>query len=298
MVKVGFVGTGQVGATSAFATLHVINCDEIALLDVREDIAVGEAMDLETAAIVIGRDTVVRGGNDYALLKGSDIIVISAGIARRPGMTRLDLDKTNAGIISDIIKKMMPFCPNAIVVLVTNPVDVMTYVAYRISKKPRNEILGVGSLHDTARLIDELRKQGAENVETMMIGEHGDSMLPLKSQTRFSAVKAPVDWDRIVESLKERGMEIIKRKGATTYAPASCVAAVVKAIVNNERKELSINAVLNGEYGLRDIAIGVPAIVGKKGVEKIVEYDLSAEERRELDKSASILKGFVHDALG
>ncbi|HVP41255.1 MAG TPA: malate dehydrogenase, partial [Candidatus Krumholzibacteriaceae bacterium] len=151
MVKIGFVGTGQVGATSAYATLYVIDCDEIALVDVREDAAVGEAMDLETAAIVEGKDTLVYGGSDYSLLKGSDIVVVSAGIARRPGMTRLDLDKTNAGIVSDIIKKMMPICPKAIILMVTNPVDIMTYVAYRASGKPRNEILGVGSLHDTAR---------------------------------------------------------------------------------------------------------------------------------------------------
>lgn len=297
MVQIGFVGAGQVGATSAYAALRLTDCEEIVLVDVREDIAVGEAMDLETAATVIGKETVVRGGSDYVLLKGSDIAVISAGIARRPGMTRLDLDRTNAGIVSDITKRIMPICPNAKIVMVTNPVDVMTYVAYSVSKKPRNEILGVGSLHDTARLIDELRKQGAKNIKTMMMGEHGDSMFPLKSQTKFSGVKAPLDWDAIVESVKARGMEIIKRKGATTYAPASCVAAVIKAIVNDERKEMSINAVLNGEYGLCDIAIGVPTIVGKKGIEKIVEYDLSAEERRELEKSANIIKNFINDAL-
>lgn len=296
MVKIGFVGTGQVGATSAYATLHLINCDEIALVDVREDIAVGEAMDLETAAIVIGRDTEVRGGSDYALLKGSDIVVISAGIARRPGMTRLDLDKTNANIVSNIVKKMMPVCPNAIIIMITNPVDIMTYVAYKISKKPRNEILGVGSLHDTARLIGELRKQGVKNIETMMIGEHGDSMLPLRSRTKFNGA-TNLEWDKVIESVKERGMEIIKRKGATTYTPASCVAAVIKAIVNDERKEMPISAVLNGEYGLRDIAIGVPTIVGKKGIQKIVEYNLSDEEQRKLKKSVSIIKEFINDTL-
>jgi malate dehydrogenase len=296
MVKIGFVGTGQVGATSAYATLYVIDCDEIALVDVREDAAVGEAMDLETAAIVEGKDTLVYGGSDYSLLKGSDIVVVSAGIARRPGMTRLDLDKTNAGIVSGIIKKVMLICPKAIILMVTNPVDIMTYVAYRASGKPRNEILGVGSLHDTARLIGELKKQGAKNVETMMIGEHGDSMLPLKSQTKFSGITS-LNWDKILESVKERGMEIIKRKGATTYAPASCVAAVVKAIVNDEHKEMPINAVLDDEYGLRDVAVGVPAVVGKKGIEKIIEYSLSDEELRNLQKSASIIKEFIAAAL-
>lgn len=296
MVKIGFVGTGQVGATSAYATLYALDCDEIALVDVKEDIAVGEAMDLETAAIVIKKDTAVHGGSDYSLLKGSDIVVISAGIARRPGMTRLDLDKTNAGIISDIIKKIMPQCPKAVILIVTNPVDVMTYVAYKISKKPRNEILGIGSLHDTARLVGELQEMGASNVRTMMIGEHGDTMLPLKSQTKFAGAST-LNWDKVVQSVKERGMEIIKRKGATTYAPASCVAAVVKAIVNDEKREMPINAVLNGEYGLKDIAIGVPTIVGKKGMQKIIEYELSEEERKELKKSACVIKEYINDTL-
>jgi malate dehydrogenase len=296
MVKIGFVGTGQVGATSAYATLYLIDCDEIALVDVKEDTAVGEAMDLETAAIVEGKDTAIYGGSDYSLLEGSDIVVVSAGIARRPGMTRLDLDKTNAGIVSDIIKKAMAVCPKAIILMVTNPVDVMTYVACRVSGKPRNEILGVGSLHDTMRLIGELKKQGAKNVETMMIGEHGDSMLPLKSQTKFSGI-TNLNWDKILESVKERGMEIIKRKGATTYAPASCVAAVVKAIVNDEKTELPINAVLDGEYGLRDVAVGVPTVVGKRGIEKIVEYSLSDDELRNLQKSAGIIEEFIADIL-
>jgi malate dehydrogenase len=295
MVKVGFIGAGQVGATSAYATLHLIDC-EITLVDVREDIAVGEAMDLETAAIAIGRDTILHGGSDYTLLKGLDIVVISAGIARRPGMSRLDLDRTNAGIVSDIIKKIMPQCPNAVILIVTNPVDVMTYIAYKISKKPRNEILGIGSLHDTARLVGELRKIGTTNVEALMIGEHGDTMLPLKSKMKF-APASTFNWDKIVRSVKERGMEIIKRKGATTYAPASCVAAVVKAIVNDEKREMPINAVLDGEYGLKDVAIGVPTIVGKGGIQKIIEYKLSGGERKELEKSASVIRKFIDDAL-
>jgi malate dehydrogenase len=296
MVKIGFVGTGQVGATSAYAATYLVDCDEIALVDVRENIAVGEAMDLETAAIVVGKNITVHGGSDYSLLNHSDVVVISAGIARRPGMTRLDLDKTNAGIVSDIIKRMMPFCSKTIIVMVTNPVDIMTYVAYKISKKPRNEILGIGSLHDTARLTGELRKMGATNIEAMMVGEHGDSMLPLKSQTKFAGAST-FNWDKIVASVKERGMEIIKRKGATTYAPASCVASVIKAIVNNERKEMPISAVLNGEYGLKDVAIGVPTIVGKNGIQKIIEYDLNDDELGALKKSASIIKEFINDTL-
>lgn len=293
MVKIGFVGAGRVGATSAYATLYSVDCDEIALVDVEEDVAVGETMDIETAAMAMGKDVSIRGGSDFSLIKDSDVIVVSAGIARKPGMTRLDLAQTNAGIMSDITKKLMMFARTAIIVMVTNPVDVMTYVAYKVSKKRRNEILGMGSLHDTARLIGELRKLGATNIETMMIGEHGNSMFPLKSRTEFAGTLT-LDWNAVIESVRKRGMDIIKRKGATTFAPASCVAAVIKAIVNDERIEMPVSAVLNGEYGLRDVAIGVPAIVGKRGILKVIEYDLSDEELKKLEESANILKNYIN----
>lgn len=157
MVKIGFIGAGRVGATSAYATLSSVDCDEIALVDVKVDVAVGEAMDIETAATMIGKDISIRGGSDFSLVKDSDVIVVSAGSARKLGMVRLDLAQTNAGIMSGVIEKLMLFARNAIIVMATNPVDVMTYVAYKVSKKPRNEILGMGSLHDTARLIGELK---------------------------------------------------------------------------------------------------------------------------------------------
>jgi len=292
MTKIGFVGAGRVGSTAAYAALHTVDCDEIAIVDVIEDLAIGEAMDLETSAIVLGKDVLVRGGSDYSLLKDSDVIVVSAGLARKPGMTRLDLTRANVSIITEVMKRMMQVARKAIVVMVTNPVDITTYAAYKASGKPRKEVLGMGSLHDTVRLVSEIKRMGGRNVRAMMMGEHGDTMFPLKSQAKFEGIRE-INWTKIIGSVRERGMEIIRRKGATTYTPAACAARMVKAIVNDERTEMPVSAVLEGEYGLRDIALGVPAIIGKEGLVKIVEYALTDEERARLKESASILKKSV-----
>lgn len=290
--KIGFIGAGRVGSTAAYATLHTVDCDEIAIVDIMEDLAVGEAMDLETSAIVLDRNVLVRGGSDYLLLKNSNVIVITAGLARKPGMSRLDLTKKNVGIITEIAKKATKVAPKAVLVVVTNPVDVMTYAVYKASGKPRREVLGMGALHDTVRLVGAIKELGGKNVETMIIGEHGDSMFPLKSRTRFTGVAA-LDWDAVIRSVRERGMAIIERKGATTYTPAACAVRMVKAIINDEHVEIPVSAVLEGEYGLRGLAMGVPAIIGKGGLLKIVEYDLTDEEKTNLRESGNILKNIT-----
>ncbi len=285
MTKIGFVGAGRIGSTSAYATMYDVDCDEIALVDLVEDLAAGEAMDLETAAIAMGKNVIVEGGNDYSLLKNSDIIVVSAGIARKVGTTRLDLTKTNTGIVQDIIKKIGQHAQDAILILTTNPVDVMTYVAYKASGKPRNDVMGMGASHDTARLREQILRLGIEETDAMVIGEHGDSMVCLKGQTKIKSK----EWEVVIKATKERGMEIIKRKSATYYAPASCIAKIVKAIVSDENAVMPVSAVLEGEYGLRDVAIGMPAIIGKHGA-KVLECELSKEEMVTLKESAKVVK--------
>ncbi|ATZ60817.2 MAG: malate dehydrogenase [Methanosarcinales archaeon Met12] len=288
MVKIGFVGAGRIGSTSAYATLYDVDCDEIVLIDLVEDLAVGEAMDLGAAAIATGKSAIVEGGSDYSLLSDSNVIVISAGIARKPGMTRLDLTRTNANIMCDVIKRVNETVPDAILVLVTNPVDVMTYVAYKASGKARNEVLGMGSSHDTARLKEQLLRLNVKS-DALVIGEHGDSMTLIKGQKEIEGV----DWNKIVQTTKEKGMEIIRRKSATYYAPASCIAKIVKAIVSDEDAMIPVSVVLEGEYGLRDVAIGVPALIGKNGVSSVLEYDLTEEELIQLKRSADIIKGML-----
>ncbi len=295
MTKIGFVGAGRVGSTAAYAALHTVDCDEIAIVDVIEDLATGEAMDLETSATVLGKDVRVHGGSDYSLLRNSDVIVVTAGLARKPGMTRLDLTKANVNIITDVTKRMTQVAPRAIVVMVTNPVDITTYAAWKVSGKPRKEVLGMGSLHDTVRLINEIKKMGGKNVKAIMMGEHGDTMFPLKSQAKFEGIRE-INWAKVIGSVRERGMEIIRRKGATVYTPAACAAKMVEAIVNDERTEMPVSVVLEGEYGLRDIALGVPAIIGRKGLVRIVEYDLTDEEKTSLRKSAEVLRDMAKDA--
>jgi len=290
MVKIGFVGAGRIGSTSAYATLYDVDCDEMALVDLVEDLAVGEAMDLETAAIAMGKNVIVEGGNDYSLLKNSDIIVISAGITRKIGMTRLDLTKTNADIVRDVIKKTSRNAPDAILILTTNPVDVMTYVACKASGKPRNEVMGMGASHDAARLREQILRVGIEETDAAVIGEHGDSMVFLKGQTNIKSK----EWEIARKATKERGMEIIKRKSATYYAPASCVAKIVKAIVSDENAVIPVSIALEGEYGLRDVAIGVPAIIGRQGA-KVLERELSEDEMAGLKESAKVIKKMLKE---
>jgi malate dehydrogenase len=283
-MKIGFVGAGRVGSLSAFSTLHLADVDEISIVDILEDLAVGEAMDIETAASAIGKDVVIDGGSDYSLLKNSQIIVITAGVARKPGMTRLDLTKTNVKIMGDVMKNLEKHAKDGILIVVSNPVDVLVYHAFKISEFPREKILGMGSFHDTVRLVHQLKMERAG--KTIMIGEHGDTMFPLE--------KIPgVNWEEIISRVRARGMEIIKRKGATTYTPAVCTALMVKAIVNDENCELPVSVVLDGEYGLKNVAMGVPCIIGKNGLVKIKEYELGQEEKESLIKSSELLKSVL-----
>ena len=287
MVKIGFVGAGRVGSASAYAVLHRVDCDEIVFVDIIEDIAIGEALDLSTAAVAMDKDTIVKGGKDYSSLRNSEVIVISAGFARRHGITRLDLTKTNAAILSNVMEQLN-LLSGAILVVATNPVDVMTYMVCKASHKPRSEVMGMGSSHDTARLREQMLSYGVR-ASAMMVGEHGDSMSLLKREDVDG-----INWDTIIKATKERGMEVIKRKGATYYAPASCVAEIVKAIINDEHALIPVSVVLEGEYGLHDVAIGVPAIVGKRGAE-VVEYDLDEEELTKLRESANIIRKMLKD---
>ncbi len=259
IMKISFIGAGKVGSTAAFAALYSVKCDEITLIDLIGDLAIGEAMDLETAAEALGKNVRIAGGKDYSLLKGADIIVITAGIARKPGMTRLDLAKTNTKIIKDIMKSIMQNAENPAIIIVTNPVDVLVYESSKIIGS-RDRVLGMGSSHDTARLMNQLKKSGIKE-EVMMLGEHGDSMFPLKSALKG---KDNINWDSALKAVRERGMEIIKRKGATNYTPAVCIARMIKAIAEDEKTEIPASVVLQGEYGLNDVAMGVPVIKKKK----------------------------------
>lgn len=287
-MKIGFVGAGRVGSTTAFTCILNLDVDEIVLVDILEDLAVGEAMDLAHAAAAIDRYPKVVGGSDYSLLKGSEIIVVTAGLARKPGMTRLDLATKNAGIIKEIAKNIMQSSPESKILVVTNPMDVMNYIMWKETGKPRNEVFGMGNMLDSSRLKERLNAFGVKNIKkAYMIGEHGDSMFPAKSLAEFDG---EVNWDEVVEQTRFVAAEVIKRKGATIYGPAVSIYRMIRAVVEDTKEEIPTSVVLQGEYGIEDVALGVPVILGKNGVEEIVQYDLSKEELEGLKNSAKILK--------
>uniref|UniRef100_A0A7C3M931 Malate dehydrogenase n=1 Tax=Archaeoglobus fulgidus TaxID=2234 RepID=A0A7C3M931_ARCFL len=286
-MKLGFVGAGRVGSTSAFTCLLNLDVDEIALVDIVEDLAIGEAMDLAHAAAGIEKYPEIIGGSDYSLLKGSEIIVVTAGLARKPGMTRLDLATKNAGIIKDVAKKIVENAPESKILVVTNPMDVMTYIMWKESGKPRNEVFGMGNQLDSQRLKERLYNAGARNIRrAWMIGEHGDSMFIAKSLADFDG---EVEWEAVEKDVRFVAAEVIKRKGATIYGPAVAIYRMVKAVVEDSGEVIPTSLVLQGEYGIENVAVGVPAKLGKNGA-VIADIKLSDEEIEKLRNSARILR--------
>ncbi len=287
-MKLGFVGAGRVGSTTAFTCLLNLDVDEIALVDIAEQLAEGEAMDLSHAAAAMDKYPTIRGGGDYSLLEGSDIIIVTAGMARKPGMTRLDLAEKNAGIIRDIAKKLAKF--DSKILVVTNPMDLMTYVMWKESGKARNEVFGMGNMLDSSRLKERLHAMGARNIRrAWIIGEHGDSMFAAKSLADFDG---EVDWSKVEEEVRRVAAEVIAKKGATVFGPAVSIYRMIKAVVEDTGEIIPTSVVLDGEYGIKDVAVGVPAKLGRNGAE-VVEMDLSGEELEKLKNSASILREWL-----
>jgi malate dehydrogenase len=276
LVKVGVVGAGRVGSTAAYTLLALIDLDEIALVDVLGDLAEGEALDLMHAAYALGRKTRICGGPDYSLLRGSSLIIVTAGAARKPGMSRLDLLKTNAEIMKQVAAGLRNVYGDAVVMVVSNPVDLMTYLLWKELGIPRRRIMGMGGVLDTARLWSILGHKSSD----IVLGEHGDSMF-IHGEHR-----------NLEEQLRGQAMEVIRRKGATIYGPAASIYIQARAILTDSREILPVSAILDGEYGLRDIAVGVPARIGREGIIEIIEYE---DAREGIVRSASILRKRLHE---
>lgn len=285
-MKLGFVGVGRIGSTTAFTCIQHLDLEEVVLVDIVEDLAIGEAIDLSHAAVGIERYVKIVGGSEYSLLGGCDLIVVSAGIARKPGMSRLDLTRRNADIIRDVARKIVVHAFDSKILVVTNPLDVMTYVMWRETGKDRSEVFGMGSLLDTVRLKERLISMGCRFERVFMMGEHGDSMFSPKSIFEIECE----EFERAVSETRKVAMEVIRRKGATFYAPAICIYRMVRAVLEDRKEEIPTSVVLDGEYGIEGVALGVPAIIGRGGVEEVIEYDLSDEELSMLKRSAEILK--------
>ncbi|HTA23602.1 MAG TPA: malate dehydrogenase [Terriglobales bacterium] len=300
--KVTIVGSGNVGATAA----HWIASKELAdvvLIDIVEGVPQGKGLDLLEAMPIEKRDSHVIGTNDYADTANSDIVVITAGIPRKPGMSRDDLLNTNHKIMKDVVSKAVQYSPKCILIIVSNPLDAMAQAAYKMSGLPRERVIGMAGVLDSARFrafIAEELKVSVENVTAFVLGGHGDTMVPLPRYSTVAGIpitelmdKATVE--RLVQRTRDGGAEIVKylKTGSAYYAPSSAVAEMVEAILKDKKKILPCAAYLEGEYGIKGLYVGVPVKLGSKGIEKIIEIKLTPDEQTALNKSADAVKELV-----
>jgi malate dehydrogenase len=297
--KITVIGSGHVGATCALLVAQK-NLGDVMILDIVEGLPQGLGLDMFEASPVLGFDSVIQGTNNYQDTAGSDIVVITAGLARKPGMTREDLLMKNADIIKNIVTQVVKYSPNAYLIIVTNPLDIMTQLAKAVSKFPKNRVVGMAGILDAARFtafIAEELKVSVNKIEAMVLGGHGDAMVPLPSYTKVSGkpiseLISKEKLDKIVQRTRDGGIEIVNllKTGSAYYAPAASAAHMVEAILKDKKTTLPVSAYLEGEYGLKDVYIGVPAVLGKNGVEKVVELELTADEMTALKNSAEIVK--------
>ena len=295
------IGSGKVGGDAAlFSALKRLD-DQILLLDVAEGLPQGEAMDINHMLSEQGIDVGVRGSNDFADMKGSDIVVVVAGSGRKPGMTRMDLLKINSSIVKSVVENIKKYAGDSMVIPVTNPLDPMAYIAYKVSGFERSRVFGMGGMLDLSRFrqfIHEATGHSRDSIRALVIGEHGENMLPLP---RFSSVSgiplgtllSKEKMAGIVQDTKQVAARVIELKGATVHAPGNAISSMVEAIVRDRKQVIPVATYLDGEYGHSDVTIGVPAVIGRGGVEKIRELDLNDEERRMFDGGVQSVKSAV-----
>jgi malate dehydrogenase len=300
MKKITVIGAGNVGATCANVIAHKDLTREVVLVDIKEGVAEGKALDIwQTSSINNFNTRVVGVTNDYLRTKGSSIIVITSGIPRKPGMSRDDLIKTNASIVIDVTQKVIKYSPEAIIIVVSNPLDVMTYAAYKAARKHSSRVFGMAGILDTGRykaFLAEALDVSPKDIHSLLLGGHGDSMVPLPRYTSVSGI--PVtdllnkeEIDKIVERTKKGGGELVNLMGTSAwYAPGAAAAQMVEAIVDDQKRIFPVCALLNGEYGLNDVYMGVPVKLGSKGIEEIIELKLNKEESIMLQESAASVK--------
>ena len=296
MSKVTVVGAGAVGATCADVVARREVANEVVLLDIKENLAEGKALDLWQVSPIEGFDSRLSGStNDYAKTAGSDVVVITSGLPRKPGMSRDDLISVNAGIVKTVTENVVKHSPNAIIIIVSNPLDTMTYHALKISGKKSNQVFGMAGILDTARyrafLATELNVS-PKDIQAMLLGGHGDTMVPLPRYTTVSGIPvseliAADKLGAIIERTKGGGGEITKLLGTSAwYAPGAAAAQMVEAILRDQKRVFPCCVGLDGQYGLSDICVGVPVVLGRSGVEKVIELQLTADETALLHGSA------------
>jgi len=307
--KIALVGSGNIGGTLA----HLISLKglgDVVLVDIAEGIPQGKGLDLNQAAAVTGIDAFVTGGNDYALMQDADVVIVTAGIPRKPGMSRDDLLSINAGVMRSVGSNIKKYCPNAFVIVVTNPLDVMVWVMQDASGLPHHKVVGMAGVLDSSRyrhFLAEALNVSVEDIQAFVLGGHGDTMVPLPRYTSVAGIPLPdliaKGWlsqeklDAIVERTRNGGAEIVNllKTGSAFYAPAASAIAMAESYLLDRKRILPCAAWLRGEYGVKDVYVGVPVVIGKEGVEKIIELTLTTNEQEAFSKSVSAVRGLVSD---
>jgi malate dehydrogenase len=297
--KISVIGAGFVGATAAHWAAEK-ELGDIALVDILEGIPQGKALDLFEASPIEGFDAKVVGSNGYEETKNSDVVIITSGVPRKPGMSREDLLETNKKIIESVVLQVVQRSPNAILIMVTNPLDTMTYLAYKRSGLPKQRVIGMAGILDTARFKAFIAMElgvSVEDIQALILGGHGDEMVPLPRYTTVSGIPLsqllPKETiDRLVDRTRKGGGEIVNllKTGSAFYAPSAAAIQMTEAILKDKKRILPCCVYLEGEYGLKDICFGVPVKLGEKGAEKVVELDLTEEEKKLVAKSAESVK--------
>ena len=303
MNKVTIVGAGRVGESAAHNLAKNELCREIVLIDIKEGMPQGTALDIQQSAPIFDFDTKLSGSNELTAMRDSDLVVVTAGIPRKPGMSRSDVLDTNLAVIYGVVDQILKSAPQAMLLMVTNPVDVLTYAAWRRLGWPRNRVFGMAGVLDSARMASFIAAEtgfSVKDVTAMVLGGHGDTMVPM---TRFTCINGiPVEHflpadkiERIVQRTRDGGAEILGlRKTASAYdAPAAAIATMIDAISRNRRQILPGVAILDGEYGLHDIAMGVPIVLGQLGMEKVVELPLDETERSQFARSTEHVRSDI-----
>jgi malate dehydrogenase len=298
------IGAGKVGGSAALHCAIKQLDDQILLLDIAEGLPEGEAMDLNHLLSEQGIDVWISGSNNYEDMKGSDIVVVVAGAGRKPGMTRMDLLKINAGVVKDVVGNIKKYADNSLIIPVTNPLDPMTYITYKTSGFEKNRVFGMGGMLDLSRFKqfiheatseDELNRSSRKVIDAIVIGEHGENMLPLTRFAQIAGKPLPTIFsqeklDEIFTMTKNVAAEVIKLKGATVHAPGNAISSMIQSVVEDQKQVMPVSTYLDGEYGYSDVTIGVPAVIGKNGVEKINELDLNQNEKEWFDKGVKSVK--------
>lgn len=305
--KIALVGSGNIGGTLAHL-LALKGLGDVVLVDVMEGLPQGKALDLAQSMAVEGNATTITGGNDYALIKGADVVIVTAGLARKPGMSRNDLLSINAKIISEVGAHIKNYCPKAFVIVVTNPLDAMVWVMREACGLPYNRVVGMAGVLDSGRFrcfLAEALGVSPADIQTFVLGGHGDAMVPLPRYTSVAGIPLPdliaKGWisqsqvDAIVDRTRNGGAEIVNllKTGSAFYAPASSAVAMAESYLKDQKRILPCAAWLTGQYGVKDMYVGVPAVIGSNGIEKIVEFDLSPSEQEAFAKSVEDVKSLI-----